>query len=272
MGFTNTPLIVFTKPWKDLSIRELGEFVSGLGLDGIELPVRPDYQVEPDHIETEMPEAVKTLADCGLKIYSVAGNMDEKTVRACGESGIPILRVMIKVDMELGYMAVVDKFRKDCEALVPLLDEYGVTIGVQNHARYFVGSALGLVHAVEPFSPKHVAAVLDVGHCGLDGEPEDMAIDIAWPHLCMVNLKNGYMRRVNGPESKDVEWIVHWTTGRQGVVSWYKTAEELKKRNYEGPICLCAEYRATPEPGDLMGDAVNPLIAQDAEFARELFR
>ena len=41
---------VFTKPWKTQPLREVGEFVAGLGFDGIELPVRPGYQVEPENV------------------------------------------------------------------------------------------------------------------------------------------------------------------------------------------------------------------------------
>jgi sugar phosphate isomerase/epimerase len=31
---------VFTKPWKTLSVWELGKFISELGFDGIEFPLR----------------------------------------------------------------------------------------------------------------------------------------------------------------------------------------------------------------------------------------
>ena len=39
---------VFTKPWPSKSLSELGAFVKGLGFDGVELPVRPKFQVEPE--------------------------------------------------------------------------------------------------------------------------------------------------------------------------------------------------------------------------------
>lgn len=46
---------VFTKPWPKLSVDELGELVSQLGFDGVELPVRPGFQLEPDQVEQELP-------------------------------------------------------------------------------------------------------------------------------------------------------------------------------------------------------------------------
>ncbi len=49
---------VFTKPWKTMELARLGAFVSGLGFDGIELPVRPGYQVEPETAVT-LPKAAR---------------------------------------------------------------------------------------------------------------------------------------------------------------------------------------------------------------------
>lgn len=63
---------VFTKPWK-MPLGELGEHVRRLGFDGIELPVRPGYQVEPEHVGRDLPKAARTLAEYGVRIYSTTG-------------------------------------------------------------------------------------------------------------------------------------------------------------------------------------------------------
>ena len=263
MAEKTVPLTVFTKSWKEKSIPALGELVRNMGFDGIELPVRPGFQVEPDNVEKGLPRAAKELAELGLKIHSIAGPTDERTVAACGEAGVPIIRICVAIDTSKGYMASVDRFRKECEALVAVLDEHGVAIGVQNHCDAFIGSALGVVHAIEPFDRKHVCAVLDIAHCGLDGEPEELAIDIAWPYLSMVNLKNAFRRRSTGPEAEEVRWKHYWTSGRQGFASWSRAAEILRRRGYAGPVCLSAEYSD--------GDSVGRLIAEDIAFAKELF-
>jgi hypothetical protein len=90
-----------------------------------------------------------------------------------------------------------------------------------------------------------------------------MAIDIVWSHLCMVNLKSAFWRRTNGPEAEVAAWEPYWTTGRQGRANWARVAAELQRREYDGPVCLTAEY--TDEP------AVDRLIAEDIAFARSLF-
>ena len=270
MAARNNLMTVFTKPWPEKSLAELADFVVALGLDGVELPVRPGFQVPPEKVSSDLPRAARIFKEHGAAIRSVAGPEDEPTIRAMGEAGIPILRVMAKIDMKVGYMASIDAHRRRWDSLVPALEKHKVTIGVQNHCDYSVGSAIGLVHLIGKYELRHVAAVLDPAHCGLDGEPDDMAIDIAWPHLALVNLKSAFWRMASGPEAEDVEWRKYWTTGRYGITSWPKVIRELSRRGYKGDYCLTAEYSNPDGSGDLKGNAVNRLITEDVALARSL--
>lgn len=62
-------LTVFTKPWKTTPLPELAARVKQLGFDGIELPVRSGFQVEPEKVQTDLPKAAKIFADGGLSIF-----------------------------------------------------------------------------------------------------------------------------------------------------------------------------------------------------------
>ncbi len=253
---------VFTKPWKTLDLARLGEFVSGLGFDGIELPVRPGYQVVPENVAA-LPEAAETLGQFGVSILSVAGPTDEATIAACAEAGVPTIRVMAPVDQGESYLEAEGRYRRVYDALVPLLDKYGVQLGVQNHNGRFVPNAVGLLRLVEGYDPRHIGIVWDAAHEALNGMEPDLALDAAWSHLCMVNLKNAFWRRVNGPEADVASWQVYWTTGQQGRASWSRVVEELKAREYAGVVCLTAEYS---DEG-----AVDRLIARDIAYAKGLF-
>jgi len=252
---------VFTKRWK-MPLPELGRLVAEMGFWGVELPVRSGFQVEPEGVAKGLPAAAKVLADCGVTIHSVAGPADEPTIAACAEAGVEVLRVMAKIGDD-GYLASEKRLRAEYDALVPHLESCGVTLGVQNHCGQWVGSAIGLRRLIEQYDRRHVAAVYDPAHCGLDGEEPDMAIDVLWDRLCLVNLKNAYWDRTNGPDAAAAKWRWHWTTGRQGLASWPAVAAELKKRGYRGVYCLSAEY-SDEEAGD-------HLIREDLAFAKELF-
>ena len=253
---------VFTKPWKTLSLPQLGEFVSGLGFDGVEFPVRPGYQVEPENVG-DLPRAAKVLGEFGVKILSVAGPTDEATIAACAEAGVPVIRVMAGINRGESYLEGEARIRRAYDDLVPLLEQYGVQLGVQNHFGRFVANAIGLRRLVEPYDPRTIGIVWDAAHEALNGNDLDLALDVSWSHLCMVNLKNAYWQRVNGPEAEVAFWRVHWTAGCHGQASWPVVIDELKARGYEGTVCLPAEYSDE--------EAVDRLIAQDIAFVRALF-
>ena len=254
---------LFTKPWKSKSLPELAKFVHELGFDGVEFPIRPGFQVEPENITKGLPKAARIFADHGVRIGTLAGPTDEITIAACAEAAVPIIRVCEKIDLDIGYMASEKKLREKYDAIVPTLDQHGVAIGVQNHADMNVNNAMGLLHLIEDYDPKHICAVLDQAHNGLNGEPPELAIDIVWSHLKVANLKSAYWERTTGDNALEAEWKKVWTTGRHGLAYWTRTVRELKKRNYSGDICLTAEYS---DP-----DQIDANVAEDIFYAKHLF-
>src|SRR3569832_899905 len=200
-----------------------------LGVQGIELPIRPGYQVAPDNVAKTLPNAVKGLGAKVLKIFSVAAPLDDAIITACGDAGIPILRTMVGFDLsKKSARAAIDDARKRYDELIPLLDKTKVSIGVQNHSGYSVGSAMGLLHLIEKYDRKHVCAILDMAHCGVAGEPTDVCVDLLWDRMPnLVNFKNAYRERVNGPEEDEAVYRTHWPTGRHGAFSWSGLVNEL---------------------------------------------
>jgi sugar phosphate isomerase/epimerase len=253
-------ITVFTKPWQEMSIAELGAFVRKLGFGGVELAIRPGYQVTPENMTRALPEAARILADQGVTIGSVAGPTDERAIAACAAAGCRIIRVCIGIDRKAGYRATEARVRREYDALVPLLKKHGVSIGVQNHCDFFVGSAIGVMHLIESYEPAMVSAVLDPAHCAVDGEPPEMAIDITWSHLSLVNMKSAFHLRKNGPNEVEAAWEIYWCTAQHAGFSWRATIDELRRRGYAGDICLPAEYTPPVGEGQLMGmDVVAPL-------------
>jgi sugar phosphate isomerase/epimerase len=254
---------VFAKPWRTMSIPEVGELVAKMGFDGIELPVRPGFQVEPGAVLKDLPKAAKQLAEVGVKICSVAGSTNEATIAACAESGVPILRIMAHLEPDEGYLEAEERYRRKFDALAPRLGRYGVTVGIQNHCGRFVSNALGLMGLIGDYDSKLFAAVWDPGHEALNGQDPELAIDVVWSHLCMVNLKNAYWQRVDTPEVDHAQWKPYWTLGRDGLASWPRVARELERRDWSGVLCLTAEYAE--------GLPVAEMAEEDLTFAKSLF-
>ncbi len=259
------PLAVFAKPWKSLPLPQLAAHIKALGFDWIELPVRPGFPVEPDKIERDLPAAVKLLAEHGIRVLNITADVpldDERLYSACAEAGIAMNRVMFR-QRELDYWTAEAKARRKLDAALPFCERYGLQIGVQNHSGRFVPvNEMGVFQLLKDYDRRHVAAVWDPAHNALEGIDSEAALDIVAPYLCVVNLKNGYWRRVSGPEAEVAEWRVYWTSGAQGRASWSRVIAKLKAIDYRGPICFSAEY--TDEA------RVDALIVKDLAFARGL--
>ena len=265
------PLIsVFTKPWTD-PLPEMAAKLAGLGFDGVELAVRPGYQVVPENVSTDLPKAVKLLEANGLKTPSIAGNVDEVTINACGEAGVDIIRFCAPIDLDIGYLASLDAYRRRFDVLLPALERNGVAVGVQNHYGENIASAVGLAHFLANYDPKLVCGVLDMGHCAVDGEPVRMAVDIVRPHMNgLVNFKSACHLRANGPEF-EAEYIVHWTTHDHGGYNWRELVYELHDSGFEGTFCMPAEYSVLlGQKGQRMGDDVIPFLRKDLAHLKAL--
>lgn len=255
-------LSVFTKAWRTVPIPALARFVRELGFDGVELPVRPGFQVPPERAVSELPLAAKQFAEEGLTIFSIAAPVEEATIAACAAAGVPILRTMASIEEGENYLEAEARLRRTYDGFLPLLERYGVTLGIQNHCDRFVANAVGLMRLIGSYDPRYIAAVWDAGHEAVNGGLPEYALDVVWSHLCMVNLKNAFWLRTNGPETPQAEWRHYWTLGRHGLSPWPKIIAELKRRSYRGVLCLTAEY--TQEA------LVDRLIAEDIAYVKAL--
>jgi len=253
---------VFTKPWPEESIKELAKLVAGLGFTGAEVPVRPGFQVTPDNAGKMLAELVSVFGDHGLKVVSIASSLEEPIFAACAAAGVSMIRIMGAINRG-AYLQSEEDLRDQLSRVIPLCERYGVRIGVQEHYGDNVSDAFAMRSLLFGLDDQWISAIWDAAHDALAGIDPETGLDVVWDRLAMVNLKNAYYERTNGPEAEAAEWTRHFTTGNQGLASWPRIAAELRRRNYCGPVCLTAEYE---EPAD-----VASLCRGDLRYARELF-
>lgn len=260
---SNIQFSVFTKPWRHLTISELGQSVKRWGFDGLEFPLREGYQVEPQDAEKGLPRLVKELSDYGLQIFSVASSTDESVFAACAEAKVPMIRIMAPIDRKQGYLASESKLKFELEKLIPLCEKYQVKVGVQQHHGDNVCDSTGLVRLLESFDPRHVGAVWDAAHDALAGQQPEIGLNMVKSHLLMVNLKNAYYVKTGVPRANYTEWTRYFTTGDCGLASWPRVADTLKNIGYQGVVCLTAQYNSE--------EFIDTYIQQDLKLAKSLF-
>jgi sugar phosphate isomerase/epimerase len=261
-----TEFAVFVKPWKALSLPKLALHVQALGFNLIELPVRAGFAVEPARIEEDLPAAVKTLGDAGVRIVNVTVDLpltDERLYAACAANGITMNRVIFKRSSP-SYWESETAARRQLDAALPLCEQYGVKIGIQHHYGGSVPiNSMGLYHLVKEYDPRYVGAIWDPAHNALQGEDALTGLEIVKSHLCMVNLKNAYWRRTNPPDGSTAQWGAYFCAGPHGRTSWAEVAQGVKQVGYSGPLIFSAEYT-----DDTYTDR---LLETDLAYARKLF-
>ena len=258
---------VFVKPWKSMAIPDLARHVRSLGFEWIELPVRPGFACEPDTIEKSLPEAVRVLAEEGVRVLNVTVDLalsDERLYASSVAAGISLNRVMFpRVEGE-NYWEAENKARRALDSAIPWCEKYHYKIGVQNHSGMNVPvNAMGLHHMLDGYDPKWVGAVWDPAHNALEGEAPEPALDIVSSHLAIVNLKNVLWKRSDSPDSRQTDWQPYWTAGKDGLAAWPRVAAKLKQMAYHGPVCFSGEYSP--------GQEVYRMIVADLAFARACF-
>jgi sugar phosphate isomerase/epimerase len=255
---------VFTKPWSEESIPQLGSLVSSMGFDGVELPVRPGYQVQPDEVAWRLPEASRTLSEFGISITSIAGPTDSTTFAACADSGIPLIRIMVPVSAN-GYSATETDFRRTLDSLVEKSRSFGVRVGIQPHYDDYISDSTGLFNVVKDYDPTFVGAIWDSAHDALARKAPEHALEILWPWLALVNFKNAYFERIRDEivEPFANTWEPVFTDAKTGMARWDRAINYLVEHEYHGGFCLTAEY--TDEAG------LVEKLSLDLAYAKQLW-
>ena len=252
---------IFSKPWRTLPPGPLGELIAGLGFTGVEVPVRPGCHLDPDNAQDRLPGFVRTLAEHGVEVISVAADPVEPVFAACAEAGVGMIRTMAPVGDD--YRASVAGLRRDwSERVVPWCERSGVRVGVQLHRGRYVETTLGVLALIEDLPGFDL--VWDAAHDALTGVDPVRSLDLAWPRLGLVNLKNGYYYRTEDSASSEPRYRVRMGPADSGMADWGRILGHLRERDWSGPVCLTAEYSDATGP-----DEVAELVRADLVTARE---
>ncbi|HEY5223271.1 MAG TPA: sugar phosphate isomerase/epimerase [Microbacteriaceae bacterium] len=251
---------VFAKPWPMLHGPALASLVARLGFDGIEAPVRDGHEVTPTNVEQRLADLARTFADADLRIFSVAGNADERLFAACERASIPFIRVMAPVVAD--YLESESRIRAELAALVPLCERYSVAVLVQQHHGRFVSTAGGLRSLLADLPREHILAAWDAGHNALSGEDPDLALAQLEGRIGMINLKNGLYRRLPQEEG-GTRWQPVWVSGAEGLGDWADVGSAVAATTFTGTVCLSAQYTGVQD--------VDQLARIDLEHARTAF-
>ena len=173
------PIAVFSKIYQKLKLDfdQAAEMTAAAGLDGIDCPVRPGGEIEPERVADDLPHYAEALRKrkTGMlllttDIQSVSAPHTEAVLRTAKQQGLRYYRLgwWRRPDNQPAekLLAEIKARLKDLAALNRELGLCGV---YQNHSpvgktRYVGGNLAELREMVEDFDPEQIGVAFDLGH------------------------------------------------------------------------------------------------------------
>jgi sugar phosphate isomerase/epimerase len=246
-GETNRYKIIgFSKPFQSLSFDETADLVAEVGWDGIECPVRPRGQIEPERAADELPRLAEALRKRGREITIVTSGIRgadephaETVIRAMVGLGIKRYRLGFwRYDMNRDIATQVREQRARLRDLVEFNRELGIQGSIQNHSgSNYVGAPVwDLYEIMRDLDPKHTGICFDIGHATIEGgNAWQLHARLMEPYFSAVFLKDFLWQK------EDRGWRSRWQPLGEGMVdprffTW------LKQTEFKGPISQHHEY------------------------------
>ncbi len=260
------PVALFSKHLGWLTIDQLGPVASEIGLNAVQLSVRPGGHIDPERAATDLPRAVRTLQLAGVAVPSVvtaltdpADDLTRRVVAAIADSGVPMYRTgwyRVPPGADANTLrAEIDRARAGLAGFAKLSEELGVRACYENHAGAFLGaSPWQLWDLVRDLPPERIGLEFDLRHAMIEGwytwQP---ALELLLPWVAMVLVKDFAWQRTDrdaagegatpaagaGPSPGAVPVSVPLG---EGVVDFPWLFDRLKRADYDGPLALHLEY------------------------------
>jgi sugar phosphate isomerase/epimerase len=238
-------IIGFTKPFQDLNHEQCADTVAQIGWDGIECPVRPKGQIEPERAADELPKLIEALKKCGKEISLITTDIvkadasAQKLLRLAGQLGIKRYRLgALSYNLNKPVAPQVNEAAAALRDIAAMNKEIGITGGVQNHsgADRFGCAIWDIWTAIKDLDPRHLGTIFDIGHATIEGGLSwPLEARLMEPHFVAVYVKDPRMQKnARAPRAE-------WVPLGEGLVGkaffdWLKTTK------FNGPISHHAEY------------------------------
>ncbi|MCB1120781.1 MAG: sugar phosphate isomerase/epimerase [Verrucomicrobiae bacterium] len=236
----------------DWDLKQKLQIARDAGFEGFEIDVSGDGPINLDTTDAELDD-IRTLADeVGITLSGVATGMYwefnpasanpetvdkakqvlEQQIRAASHLGVDTILVVpgaVGADFipgceEIPYQLAWERATAFVKQAIPLAEELGVNIGIENVWNKFLLTPLEMKLFIEQFNTSHVGSYFDVGNVLANGYPEHW-ITILADHIKRVHFKD-YRRAVGSVDG--------FCDLLSGDVNWPAVMASLKQAGYNG--------------------------------------
>lgn len=241
------PIHVFTKCLQFLSYDEIAEVLAEQGFDGADLTVRPNGQILPENVTTDLPKALKALRKAGVDsnmIVTEINNPDDPVsnniLKTMADLGIGYYRMgYFNFDPKKSIPQNLDEHKITFEKLEKLNRKYGVHGDYQNHSGTRVGGPVwDLYHLLKDRDPEFIGVQYDVRHATVEG-------GVSWPlgmKLLAPWIRTTDIKDFIWFKDEAAKWQIKNVPLGEGMVDFKTYFELYKSFNIEAPVSIHYEY------------------------------
>lgn len=273
-------VVAFTKSFQDRPIPEVCRIFKSLGLDGLDLTVRPRGHIEPADVQTELPKAVRAAKEHGVGIPMLTtavtdDNADaERILATAAEQGIGRIKLGYYRYRSFGNLAEqMQDVRGRLAKVVRLGAKHGVLPCVHIHSGPYIPShGTMLYDLIRDFSPQEIGAYVDMLHMTLEGGGDGwrQGLDLLAPWIALVAVKNFDWKKGGRGRNGQQTWHRRVVPVADGIAPVPEFVAILKKIGYSGVYSLHSEYKGRHSFEDLTTEGCIRQTAEDLKFFRPL--
>src|SRR3569833_890244 len=273
-------LACFAKSFQDMPFDKFCRTLYQMGFDGVDLTVRKGGVGEPADVAEQLPKAVNTLHEQGLKFLFLTTDLtdaDETADRVFGTAaslGVDRLKLGYYRYVPFGKLAAqIEEARIRVEGLAKLGRKHGILPCVHIHSGNYIPSHGTLLYElIKDMPPNEVGAYLDPYHMTAEGGIAgwQQGVDLLAPWVALVAIKNFAWERTTRDKSGQMRWATRTVPLAEGVAPLPNFVAVLKKLGYDGTYSLHSEYKGSHSFKDMTTDECLAQTAEDLKYFRSI--
>ena len=275
-----TPTFVaFTESFEEWPIPKVCEKFKAIGLDGLDLTVRPGGHIEPQDAAKKLPAAAAAARDHGLRISMLStaivepDRLAENLLAAAAEQRID--RVKLGYYRYQGFGSLrqqIDKARKKLAGVAKLAAKHGVLPCVHIHSGDTIPASGAVAYLLlRGFSPEELGAYVDPMHMTVEGGNDGwrQGLDLLAPWIAISSLKNCKWITTGRDEHGQQRWAYRKCPLADGIAPMPQYIARLEELGYHGLYTLHSEYSDRGSWKKLNVDECLEQTRRDLEYVKQ---
>jgi L-ribulose-5-phosphate 3-epimerase len=242
---------VFSKHLQWLDYENMARAAAQIGLDGIDLTVRPQGHVLPENVERDLPKAMEAVKKAGLNIYMIATSildpddpLTDKILKTASSLGIQHYRMgWMHYDDNKTVEENISLVESSLRKLARLNEKYSISGEYQNHSGvgakgiYFGGVLWDLAGILKNINSPWIGSQYDIYHATVEGANTwPITLKLISPCIRSIDIKDFKWIQLDGKAKNESVPL------SEGIVDFKRYFSLLKQYKIEVPVSLHCEY------------------------------